>query len=349
MSRLLVLDPACSRPYRSRSLYDRPLDARETDVVRLTDALAQRGHRVTVAQAGRVWPRRSPGGVAYVPFDYGGSWRHLPGADAVVVLEREKVLPRVRRRFPEARLALWLHATPGKGRHALGPRAAGAGAVVVCASGGHHLAVRERIAASDAWARTTYVPSPVAGDLVPDATAPDPDKLVAFAGPGLDEVLAAFAAVRAVRPGVWLYVVGGHGDLGPGAAPLGAIPHREAVRHVRSAFAVLAAQVGAPVPSARALAEAVAVGTPVVAHPHPAVCEALAETPGDGRQLVDARETHAAARRLARWWDEGRPAVRCPSHLRTDRVADEWERLLQATDRVHRMSPAGLRAPAVAA
>jgi glycosyltransferase involved in cell wall biosynthesis len=77
-------------------------------------------------------------------------------------------------------------------------------------------------------------------------------------------------------------------------------------------------------------AEANAVGTPVLAHPHAAAREGLGEAPADGRQLVDARDPEAAARRLTAWWRDGRPDVSGATRFQTSRVAADWERLLGA-------------------
>ena len=161
MTRLLVLDPVCAHPYQDRTLFDRPLGSTEASVIRVAEGLAQRGHRVTVAQNGRTWPTRSPGGVAYVPFDYYGCWGHLPHAEAVVVVRQPKVLPRVRKRFPEAKLALWADRVPGRRRRALGALASATDATVVCVSDAHQAAVRGALDGAEAWPRTARIPSPV--------------------------------------------------------------------------------------------------------------------------------------------------------------------------------------------
>ncbi|WP_420456042.1 glycosyltransferase [Rubrivirga sp.] len=333
MTRLLFIDPVCPRSYDARALFDRALGETEASVVRVAEGLAQRGHRVTVAQCGRRWPSRSPGGVAYVPFDYYGRWDHLPSADAVVVLRQHKVLARVRKRFQDARLALWVHRTPGSKRRALGETAVATDATIVCVSDAHRAIVRDTLGATGRGARTARVHSPVDDALAPDDTPVDPDKLVVVAHrpDGLDEVLRAFGPVRARRPRARLYVAGCGSGPAPGlpnVVSLGPLPHREVVRHVRQAFAVFSPQAAAEDTFELGFAEANAVGTPVLAHPHPAAREVLAESPGERRQLVDARDPEAAARRLARWWDEGRPAVSTPPAFRTSRVVADWEHLL---------------------
>lgn len=343
MSRVLFLDPVCPSPYEARTVYTRAVGETESAVVRVAEGLAQRGHRVTVAQCGRMWPARSPGGVAYVPFDYDGGWGHLPRVDAVVVLRQHKVLPRVRRHYPGAKLALWVHRFPGSKRRALGAVAAAARATVVCVSDGHRADLLDFLQAKagdgPAWVPTARVHLPVDDDARADGTAPDPDKLVHVAGPrgGLGEVLAAFAHVRERRPTARLFVIptGGRAWAWPGVpagvVPLGPLPHRAVVQHVREAFALFHPQAGIEEPFGLVFAEANAVGTPVLAHPHPTVREVLDEHAHDRRQLVDAREPEAAARRLAEWWRDGRPAVAGQDRFRTSRVAGDWERVLDLT------------------
>ena len=336
MSRFLFVDPMCPRPYQARTLHDRALGGTEATVVRVAEGLAQRGHRVTVAQSGRYWPARSPGGVAYVGFDYDASWSHLPSADAVVVLRQHKILKRVRERFAGSRLALWVHCVPGSKRRGLAEHAARHDATVVCVSDAHREAVRERMAG--AWARTARIHNPVDDALGPDGTPVERDKLVFFSSPhkGLDEVLAAFEHVRRVRPTARLTVAdpgywrGPSPALPPGVSRVGALPHGEVIRHVRSAFAVFYPQARFEETFGLVFAEANAVGTPVVAHPHPAACEVLGETLADGRQLIDARDPGAAARRLAEWWAEGRPAVAGSPRFETARVVADWERVMGA-------------------
>ena len=338
--RVLLIDPVCPNPYQARTLYDRALGGTEATAVRVAEGLAQAGHRVTVAQCGRAWPSRSPGGVAYVPFDYDGTWTHLPRAEAVVVLRQHKVLPRVRQRFPDARLALWLHCVPGSKRRALAQMLLDTGATAVCVSNAHraalHAFLREKAGDGPASAPSVRIYNPVDDDLVPDATGVDPDKLVFFSSPhkGMDEVLAAFAHVRERRPTARLYTAdpgywtGRRPARADGVVPLGALPHREVLRHVREAFAVFYPQAAFEETFGLVFAEANAVGTPLIAHPHAAACEVLGEEVGEQRQLVDARDPEAGARRLARWWDEGRPSVSGEPRFRTSRVVRDWERAL---------------------
>jgi glycosyltransferase involved in cell wall biosynthesis len=113
-------------------------------------------------------------------------------------------------------------------------------------------------------------------------------------------------------PGYW---AGPSPDLPDGVVPLGPLPHRAVLRHVREAFAVFYPQARFEETFGPVFAEANAVGTPVLAHPHAVAREVLDETPADRRQLVDARDPEAAARRLT-------------ARFQTSRVAADWERRL---------------------
>lgn len=341
---VLFVDPTCTAPYTQRTLFERAMEGPAATVVRVAEGLAQRGHRVTVAQKGRMWPEKSPGGVRFVPFDHAAGAPRL-AADAVVVVRQHKVLRRLRRLHPGARLFLWAHDFPGSRAKRLGLDAAAAQATVVAVSEVHRAALtaflRERGHRPDG--RPVVVPvarvyNPVDDALTPAPAAVDPDKLVFLSSPhkGLDAVLGAFARVRAVRPTARLlvadpgYWTGERPALPDGVVRLGPLPHHAVMRHVREAFCVFYPQASFAETFGLVFAEANAVGTPVIAHPGGAAQEVLGESAADARQLVDASDPEAAVARLSAWWAEGRPEVRARSPFRLQRVLDDWERLVGA-------------------
>ena len=335
---VLFVDPAAAHAYSDRTLYGQALGAPEAAVVRVAEGLAQRGHRVVVAQSARHWPERSAGGVQYVPFRYKEGAPRV-GADAVVVVRQHKVLKRLRRAHPAARFLLWLHESPGRSARDLGRAASGAGAAVVTVSDHHRAAVRSFVEASGRGPLTSPLArlhSPVDDALAPDRTHVDPDKLVAAALPreAMGPVLAAFAHVRRQRPTARLFVTASGGDgrerapLPEGVVALGALPHRAVLRHLREAFCAFYPEACADDASGLRFAEANAVGTPALAHSAGPAPEALGERIADRGQLLDARDPEAAAHRLARWWESGRPAVSVQPPFRLSRVLDGWERAL---------------------
>lgn len=327
---LLFIDPVCEAPYTDRTVYSHALRQSQVALIRVAEGLAQRGHRVIVAQARRYWPERSAGGVQYVPFD---PKRRAPGirADAVVVLRQGKALRAVRRAHPEARLLLWVDRSPNRRAEATLRHAADARATLVTATDAVRTELR-RTAVADVGP-IERIHHPVDDVLRPDGTRIVPDKLVAASASraGLADVLEAFRAVRDHRPSARLFVLGeGPEEPHEGVVSLGPLPHRLAVRHVREAFCVFQPHPGAPGTHGLSLAEVNALGTPVLANATEESRELLGESPEDGRQLVDARTPGAAADRLAAWWDGGRPRVHGRSRFALGRVLTDWERLAGA-------------------
>ena len=327
---LLFIDPVCEAPYTDRTVYSHALRQSQVALVRVAEGLAQRGHRVIVAQARRYWPERSAGGVQYVPFD---PKSRAPGirTDAVVVLRQSKALRAVRRAHPEARLMLWVDREPGRRAEAMLRHAASARATVVTATDAARTLLRRTLVADVGPIERVH--HPVDDVLRPDGTRVVPDKLVvaSASSAGLAGVLAAFRTVRERRPRARLFVLGeGPDEQREGVVSLGPLPHRLAVRHVREAFCVFQPHPGALGTHGLSLAEANALGTPVLAHASDVAQELLGESLEDGRQLVDARPPSAAADRLAAWWDGDRPRVQGRSRFALGRVLTDWERLAGA-------------------
>src|ERR1700722_8347163 len=93
MSAILFLDPACRRPYDTRTLTTEASGGTEASLTRVADALD-----AYVMQHNRTeaWGR-------YLPV------QPLAGVAHVVINRDSRALPLVRRLFPAARVYLWLH------------------------------------------------------------------------------------------------------------------------------------------------------------------------------------------------------------------------------------------------
>jgi glycosyltransferase involved in cell wall biosynthesis len=138
--------------------------------------------------------------------------------------------------------------------------------------------------------------NPVDDDLKPDGSEVDTAKLVFFSSPnkGLALTLDAFQAARRVMPDLRLRVgspgykslrragmesVDGKID---GVEWLGALPHARILAEVRTALCVFYPNFVLPETFGLVLAEAKAVGTPVLTHD----CGAAAEVLADPRQIL---------------------------------------------------------------
>ncbi len=341
--RIVILDPDCPSSYCDTTLEERAMGGTEGTIVRLAEALG-RAHEVYVAQPPRCASYRSADGVTYVPYDWKSTEPVAGEADAVILVRAYKLLKRVRRAYPHSRLFLWLHCFAGKARKDLNALAVEGQATIVTVSDTHRKQVvdfldtyrgRDTVYSPPERARVCRIYNPIPDDLAPDATPVDPDKLVYFSSPhkGLDQVLTAFEAVRARRPSSRLFIANpGYIPLkdrpaGDGVEILGALPHAEVLRHVRSAFCVFYPQHRFEETFGLIFAEANAVGTPVIAHPIGSAREMLR----DDRQIVDARDPANASARLAEWHRDGRPPVTVCEDFRLSSVVASWKTLLRET------------------
>ena len=288
MSAVLFFDPNCQKPYSRRTLDSEALGGTEASVVRIADALDAR-----VMQHNRPEPDGR-----YLPAAPAQGVRHL------VILRDPRTVPRVCASYPGAKAYLWVHdlLRPGSKRgrrlEAAAPALAQHGVTIVCVSDFQRQqveAVLSRVPAARA-VRAVTIYNPVEDALRPEGASVDPRKLVFFSSPnkGLAFTLDAFRAARRVMPDLRLRVgspgykslrrariesVDGKID---GVDWLGAQPHERILQEVRTALCVFYPNFVLPETFGLVLAEAKAVGTPVLTH----ACGAAPEVLADPRMLL---------------------------------------------------------------
>jgi glycosyltransferase involved in cell wall biosynthesis len=337
---ILFFHPDCNKPYNDRALKEGGLGGTEATVVRISEGLAAAGHHVSVSQGERASFDHSPGGVQYIP----NILTHPPILPAifthVIMVDVEKLLPKLSNIFPESHLYLWIHCFPGKRRRKkIRPLLQKTGACMVAVSQSHLRFLEECTESlryddpSDVRAAFQY--NPVDDDLVPDQTPVDPTKLVFLSSPhkGIWMVFDAFREVKKQRPEMKLYIADpgymkGYqpGDLPEGVIKLGSLPHHEVIAHMRSAFCLFYPQSFFKETFGLVFAEANAVGTPVLAHPHGAAPEVLKSD----CQLVNADKKDDVLQHLLAWINEGRPEVALSKEFRLSNVLKSWEKMFRS-------------------
>jgi glycosyltransferase involved in cell wall biosynthesis len=295
MSAILFLDPACQRPYDTRTLATEASGGTEASLTRVADALD-----AYVMQHNRTeaWGR-------YLPV------QPLPGIAHVVINRDSRALPVVRRLFPAARVYLWLHdqLNPGsrRARWLAGTAAAlrECRVTAVCVSDSQRRGVEATLRAAGlagvVAARTIY--NPVDEALAPDGTPVDADKLVFFSSPnkGLDFTLDAFAALRAAMPDLRL-LVGNPGYKAGRSKPLagveflGALPQAAMHRQVRGALCTFFPNFAIPETFGLVFAESHALGTPVLT----VDCGAALEVLGDRDEVLPLQRSYRSYERAVR-------------------------------------------------
>lgn len=309
---VLFFDPACQKPYSARSLEQGALGGTEATVIRVAEALDARvmQHNRSIAE-GR-----------YLPAERSGR------ADHLIVLRDPRPLREICAGYPGARVYLWLHdlVRPGskRGRRLAAARAALAelDATLVCVSDFQRRQAEAILLGPRPGTpiKVVTIYNAVDDALAPDGSAIDHDKLVFFSSPnkGLAFTLDAFQAAHREIPALRLRVgspgykslrrahierVDGRVD---GVEWLGPLAPARILAEVRSALCVFYPNFVLPETFGLVLAEAKAVGTPVLTHD----CGAAAEVLADPRQVLPITFAQRLYERSSRLAPSGlRPAV----------------------------------------
>ena len=255
----------------------------------------------------------------------------IAGADAAIVVNSWKVACRLRRRYRSMPLLLWLHVHPGRHNRAMGQALAEAGIGVVCVSRSHAASLRAFLGPGRV-PDISFVPNPVADNLRPDATPRDPDLLLFASSPhkGLSEVYARFRELRDRVPTLRLEVADpGYLRWDAGRAPegtmlLGPLAHADLIGRMRRALCLFYPQTTFAETFGLVLAEANAVGTPVLVHRG---LGANDEVAGGAGQAVCGHDTDAILDRILHW-RRCRPDISVNPDFRLARVATRWEEVL---------------------
>lgn len=343
---ILFVDQKSSTPYDGEIMRHAAVGGTEASLVTVAEGLAAT-HQVAVEQLGRPYPLEFTPSLRYLPL-------HTPrpfgdqAADVVVILRRIRAVSAYRRRFPKARIHLWLHNWQ---------RPEVALKRIILARNRCSL-----ITVSDALLRSTDrlingFPARLLGSIagagrpIPIQRIYNPVKLetptnraelnrnqmifFSTANKGLDQVVTTFESVRKRLPEMEL-VVAGSTEEGveshvpgctqkPGIRFLGKIPRRELFLEVRKSLCVFYPQSKHPETFGLVFAEANALGTPVLAHDFGSAAEILQ----DPSQLVDAADHNAIVERIIKWRDGARPKVEGREEFSPQVVVNQWHRLLE--------------------
>ena len=339
MLSVAFIDSFSPRPYDADTMREGALGGTEASIVRLAEGLAGRA-RVSVFQRAASGDVESRSGVRYRAM---GDLDHLAREDRhdfVVIVNSPKILAYWRRRNPDSDLLLWLHNYPGRHARDLGKTVERCDARLVTVSRSHERVIRlfaRRMSGVELGERLLSIYNPLE-PLEADDTPRDPDKLIFASSPhkGIEQVLAAFETVRRARPSAWLalanpgYWRDERASGRYGVRFLGRLSHPELIRELRSSFCVFYPQSRFAETFGLVMAEANAVGTPVLAHRE---LGANDEVLSDGAQLVAADDQDAVVSRMLDWWSNGPPVVRRNPAFDVDRVAENWLDLFERRSR----------------
>ena len=316
---LRFIDPCAPLPYAD--VTDMPgFGGDETTLVHIATALAS-DMEVTVEQAARrVCDTHA--GVRYLPMDLTWQAGHL-----IVVVNSWKVALVCRRTNPQARICIWQHVVPGRHNRVLGRALAQAGIEIITVSQTLAVTVSSFL---DGQVRVTAIPNAVADDLHPDATPRDRDLLL-FAGArqnGLDQVAAAFTALRAKIPGLRLEVAGpacATAAVPDGTTPLGRLTHDLVLAKMRQASCLFHPQTQFAEPFSLVIAGANAVGCPALVQRGLGANDEVTST---AEQCIDAANLGEILDRISQWRCTS-PAITLLPQFRKSAILARWHRFMQ--------------------
>lgn len=332
---LLFIDPCCPRPYDPSNInVPGGVGGTEQTMVTLAEGLAEQ-FNVVVEQHNRLEGETH---VAKATYTYPG---YSTKAQWVVILRDPRPMVQARNRFKNSRVYLY--------SHDLADRNLGicfqtgfftdSGCIAdICVSQWHRNQTIEVLKpyGFTGQFRIRSIYNPLSEDVVRTNEPYDRNKLVWLASPhkGLAKAYEVFKHLVRLNPDFRLYVTNpgymesqytDDKEIKDRTVVLGTIPHPKAMQQLKSSLCLFYPNTVFPETFGKIMAEANAVGTPVITSPIGASREVIDNHPA---QIVDCRDTEAVVKRVMKWYGGERPIVRGNPKFNLHSVVGEWVRLL---------------------
>lgn len=325
MKSVLILDLTCPRPYDGTSLLKEGLGGTEATVIRISEGLATSA-KIVVAQHNRNITQEV-NGVTYCNLESIPTDKYV----SIIHLRTSITVPHFKSKYPAAKHVVWAHDLTGSQFVSDLQVVQDFEVKLLGVSRFHQQQIQDvalRCMDQVKNLRVGFIYNPVVVNKT--GVEVDPTKLVFFSSPhkGLKETIENFRVLRNMDKDFTLYIANPGYDnrqveLGEGVVNLGSLTHAEILKHVESAFAVYYPNFIVPETFGLVMAEANAVGTPVLAHPFGAAPELLSK-----EQLVDGRKEVEFNNRLLKWKKEGRLAVKADPRFEINAILAQWRKEL---------------------
>jgi glycosyltransferase involved in cell wall biosynthesis len=262
------------------------------------------------------------------------NWKEVLAADVVIVINSWKAAVACRSANPDARIFLWVHNVPGRHNRKMGRALKQADVTIVCVSGTHARNLARFL--GDEAPEIRHIYNPVPDDLLPSGVPHDPDLLIFASAPhkGLREVYQTFSVLRKSLPSLRLavanpgYMAWDAGPVPEGVEVLGRKPKARLWHSMEQALCLFYPQTSFAETFGIVLAEANAVGCPVLVHKG---LGANDEVPSSSEQVVDCANHDLILQKLLEW-RERRPTVSVRPEFRLSAVVDKWRGCLGLSD-----------------
>lgn len=327
MTRILFVDPCGYKPYTANTLRTEALGGSEASMIRVARGLAAAGCDVSLYQA--VDDQRETevvDGIRHVGLD-----SLFPKPQVVVHFRTCREMVVWEGIYPKARHIMWTQdvLTPDVAHECEGKE-------IVCLTDWHR---QQFLGVCNGLGVKPKSVSFIYNMIEIDAERQEKVKgrLVFASSPhkGLEQVLRLFADIRKTRPELILHVCnpGYLGldakELGEGVTYLGALKHSQVLEEISKAECLFYPQTVFAETFGIVLAEANAMGTPVLCHDMGAAAEVLGGTNEYSNEVGDCTDKTYVREALASIL-ENLPEPRLDSRFHPDTVIAEWKRYLNA-------------------
>lgn len=323
---ILLLDYAAYKPYTANTMREGALGGSEASLIRVARGLAKRGHDVSVFQ--NIDSQRATAMVDLVR--HVGVASEFPTPDVVIHFRGGATIPIWREMFPEARHLMWTQDFFTKDSYA-----GLEGEEIVCLSHAH----REQVILNMPTGMSFPLPKIIYNMVEIDGAKLDkvPGRLGFFSSPhkGLDQVLSLFGKINEERNTKGLpsfeLVIGNPGYL-PGGIPidpnapfLGELSHPRVLEELSRCEVLFYPQSVFPETMGIVLAEANAMGVPVLCHDFGAAAEVLDSHTNVVTDCTDANKVRLGLDLLL---NGSQPKPTLDPRFTETAVIDAWEALL---------------------
>lgn len=330
---IMFYDPVAPNPYTLDTLARGALGGTEASCLRIAKGLVERGHHVVLAQRGVIDVQVDKSPLYYYPAnDLYFEEENI--VSTVITLRDAGVYLKNKAKFPNSKHYLWMHDVVS-GEYALHIAAHLGGKVadMICVSNWHKKQILEIAAQmpNPPMLNIRVIYGPLADYCVKTKQEYDPFKLIFFSSPhkGLDHTLEVFKALLARESRYKLYVSNpgyfkSKENLPERVIGLGTLTHWEVIEHVRTSLCLFYPNTTFPETFGLVMAEADAVGTPVIAHRIGAAPEVVYHHD----EIMDCYNVPEVVQRVLNYTNGERLIVQGKKEFSLKSVIDEWERLI---------------------
>ena len=336
---ILFLDNTYPKPYQLATLKQQAIGGTEASVVK-TAVILSSSYHVIVAQKFRHEMTIEHEDLHFIPKKAMYSL-HI---DFIIVLRKYPLLKQLQRKFPYAKMFLWLHTYKNVEYVFKRTGFAKTKTTVICNSKTHrdntdrllNLTVLAKLFSIFVkTTRVTYCYNPISK---PQEThlhklnyKKDNNKLLFFSSPnkGLQQVLDCFEYINKELPQLRLYIANpgykiDHSfKLNKNIIVLGSLPHEEMMSHVKQSLCIFYPQNTFAETFGLIYAEANSYGVPVLAHDIGSAKEILDKN----NQLVDVMDYQQIIQ-VIKTWQNKYPKISYNYKFSDERVLQQWQKLL---------------------